>query len=70
MSASHTPVYFSCILHSFFVFYASKFKIILLACMSVRQNDDDLEIKSKIYSLNCLSCFYSYLELQDDCMEF
>ena len=35
--------------------------------MSVRQNDDDFEIKSKIYSL---SCFYSYLELQDNCMEF
>ena len=28
--------------------------------------DDDFEIKSKIYSLNCLSCFYSYFELQDD----
>ena len=27
---------------------------------------DDFEIKSKIYSLNCLSCFYSYFELQDD----
>ena len=26
----------------------------------------DFEIKSKIYSFNCLSCFYSYLELQDD----
>ena len=29
-------------------------------------SDDDFEIKSKIYSFNCLSCFYSYLELQDD----
>ena len=27
--------------------------------------DNDFEIKSKIYSLNCLSCFYSYFELQD-----
>ena len=29
-------------------------------------SDDDFEIKSKIHSVNCLSCFYSYLELQDD----
>ena len=29
-------------------------------------SDDDFEIQSKIYSFNCLSCFYSYLELQDD----
>ena len=29
-------------------------------------SDDDFEIKSKIDSFNCLSCFYSYLELQDD----
>ena len=29
-------------------------------------SDDDFEIKSKIHSFNCLSCFYSYLELHDD----
>ena len=29
-------------------------------------SDGDFEIKLKIHSLNCLSCFYLYLELQDD----
>ena len=29
-------------------------------------SDDDFEIKTKICSFNCLFCFYSYLELQDD----
>ena len=29
-------------------------------------SDDNFEIKSKIYSLNSLSCFYLYFELQDD----
>ena len=28
--------------------------------------DNDFETKSKNHSFNCLSCFYSYLELQDD----
>ena len=29
-------------------------------------SDDDFEIKSKIYSLNCLSqLYFSYFELQD-----
>ena len=26
----------------------------------------EFEIKSKIHSFNCLSCFYSYLELQNN----
>ena len=29
-------------------------------------SDDYFEIKSIIHSFNCLSCFYSYLELQND----